>query len=174
MIVTVVRFLYRQGSPRLHTGPGGQSSPTPMQYQQYTQRYSSPTRPHAPYSHHQVTGSISWSIVDSDAIYVERSCTKQCSLYGNRGVFLTCLSVPLQLNSYTTQTSHPSSLYTEQRGWNQGGPPNPPPPPSNQVTPSGQSPQRALSQSPAPPPAASPQPQATSQSQVSISAKACT
>ncbi|XP_011346426.1 trithorax group protein osa isoform X2 [Ooceraea biroi] len=110
------------GSPRLHTGPGGQSSPTPMQYQQYTQRYSSPTRPHAPYSHHQ-------------------------------------------LNSYTTQSSHPSSLYTEQRGWNQGGPPNPPPPPSNQVTPSGQSPQRALSQSPAPPPAASPQPQATSQSQ---------
>ncbi|XP_067210943.1 trithorax group protein osa isoform X7 [Linepithema humile] len=110
------------GSPRLHTGPGGQSSPTPMQYQQYTQRYSSPTRPHAPYSHHQ-------------------------------------------LNSYTTQTNHPSSLYTEQRGWNQGGPPNPPPPPSNQVTPSGQSPQRALSQSPAPPPAASPQPQATSQSQ---------
>ncbi|XP_014485250.1 PREDICTED: trithorax group protein osa isoform X3 [Dinoponera quadriceps] len=110
------------GSPRLHTGPGGQSSPTPMQYQQYTQRYSSPARPHAPYSHHQ-------------------------------------------LNSYTTQTSHPSSLYTEQRGWNQGGPPNPPPPPSNQVTPSGQSPQRALSQSPAPPPAASPQPQVTSQSQ---------
>ncbi|KAL6436356.1 hypothetical protein ACFW04_004708 [Cataglyphis niger] len=110
------------GSPRLHTGPGGQNSPTTMQYQQYAQRYSSPTRPHTPYSHHQ-------------------------------------------LNSYTTQTSHPSSIYTEQRGWNQGGPPNPPPPPSNQVTPSGQSPQRALSQSPAPPPAASPQPQATGQSQ---------
>nr|XP_012154536.1 PREDICTED: trithorax group protein osa isoform X4 [Megachile rotundata] len=110
------------GSPRLHAGPGGPSSPTPMPYQQYTQRYSSPTRPHAPYSHHQ-------------------------------------------LNSYTTQTSHPSSLYTEQRGWNQGGPPNPPPPPSNQANPSSQSPQRALSQSPAPPPSASPQPQSTGQSQ---------
>lgn len=44
----------KQGSPRLHAGPGGPSSPTPMPYQQYTQRYSSPTRPHAPYSHHQV------------------------------------------------------------------------------------------------------------------------
>ncbi|KAG7205211.1 hypothetical protein KM043_018297 [Ampulex compressa] len=110
------------GSPRLHAGPGGPSSPTPMPYQQYTQRYSSPTRPHTPYSHHQ-------------------------------------------LNSYTTQTSHPSSLYTEQRGWNQGGPPNPPPPPSNQVNPSSQSPQRALSQSPAPPPSASPQPQSAGQSQ---------
>ncbi|XP_046823399.1 trithorax group protein osa isoform X2 [Vespa crabro] len=107
------------GSPRLHGGPGGPSSPTPMPYQQYAQRYSSPARPHTPYSHHQ-------------------------------------------LNSYTTQTSHPSSLYTEQRGWNQGGPPNPPPPPpSNQVNPSSQSPQRALSQSPAPPPSASPQPQPT-------------
>ncbi|KAK2588796.1 hypothetical protein KPH14_001671 [Odynerus spinipes] len=107
------------GSPRLHAGPGGPSSPTPMPYQQYAQRYSSPTRPHTPYSHHQ-------------------------------------------LNSYTTQTSHPSSIYTEQRGWNQGGPPNPPPPPpSNQVNPSSQSPQRALSQSPAPPPSASPQPQST-------------
>ncbi|KOX79051.1 Trithorax group protein osa [Melipona quadrifasciata] len=110
------------GSPRLHAGPGGPSSPTPMPYQQYTPRYSSPTRPHAPYSHHQ-------------------------------------------LNSYTTQTSHPSSLYTEQRGWNQGGPPNPPPPSANQTNPSSQSPQRALSQSPAPPPSASPQPQSTSQSQ---------
>ncbi|KOC62269.1 Trithorax group protein osa [Habropoda laboriosa] len=110
------------GSPRLHAGPGGPSSPTPMPYQQYTQRYSSPARPHAPYSHHQ-------------------------------------------LNSYTTQTSHPSSLYTEQRGWNQGGPPNPPPPPANQANPSNQSPQRALSQSPAPPPSASPQPQSTGQSQ---------
>ncbi|XP_014604814.1 PREDICTED: trithorax group protein osa isoform X1 [Polistes canadensis] len=107
------------GSPRLHGGPGGPSSPTPMPYQQYAQRYTSPARPHTPYSHHQ-------------------------------------------LNSYTTQTSHPSSLYTEQRGWNQGGPPNPPPPPpSNQVNPSSQSPQRALSQSPAPPPSASPQPQPT-------------
>ncbi|KAG6799870.1 trithorax group protein osa isoform X1 [Apis mellifera caucasica] len=110
------------GSPRLHAGPGGPSSPTPMPYQQYTQRYSSPARPHAPYSHHQ-------------------------------------------LNSYTTQSSHPSSLYTEQRGWNQGGPPNPPPPPANQTNPSSQSPQRALSQSPAPPPSASPQPQSTGQSQ---------
>ncbi|XP_066588206.1 trithorax group protein osa [Prorops nasuta] len=110
------------GSPRLHAGPGGPSSPTPMPYQPYTQRYSSPTRPHTPYSHHQ-------------------------------------------LNSYTQQTSHPSSLYTEQRGWNQGGPPNPPPPPpSNQVNPS-QSPQRSMSQSPAPPPSASPQPQPTGQSQ---------
>jgi len=89
-------------------------------------------------------------------------------LYIVISIFITCLFILFQLNSYTTQTTHPSSLYTEQRGWNQGGPPNPPPPPSNQVTPSGQSPQRALSQSPAPPPAASPQPQATSQSQVSI------
>lgn len=47
-------FYNIQGSPRLHAGPGGPSSPTPMPYQQYTQRYSSPARPHAPYSHHQV------------------------------------------------------------------------------------------------------------------------
>lgn len=80
-------------------------------------------------------------------------------------------SCVLQLNSYTTQTSHPSSLYTEQRGWNQGGPPNPPPPSANQTNPSSQSPQRALSQSPAPPPSASPQPQSTSQSQVGYTDK---
>ena len=44
-----------QGSPRLHPGPGGPSSPTPMPYQPYSQRYSSPARPHSPYGHHQVT-----------------------------------------------------------------------------------------------------------------------
>jgi len=57
-IYNYISIYYYQGSPRLHTGPGGQSSPTPMQYQQYTQRYSSPSRPHAPYSHHQVNRSI--------------------------------------------------------------------------------------------------------------------
>lgn len=60
LIVTC--FSNYQGSPRLHTGPGAQSSPTPMQYQQYTQRYSSPARPHAPYSHHQVNGLIFRSV----------------------------------------------------------------------------------------------------------------
>ncbi|XP_033209829.1 trithorax group protein osa isoform X4 [Belonocnema kinseyi] len=110
------------GSPRLHPGPGGPSSPTPMPYQPYTQRYSSPARPHSPYGHHQ-------------------------------------------MNSYATQGGHPSSIYSDQRGWNQGGPPNPPPPPTNQTSPSSQSPQRALSQSPAPPPSASPQPQPTGQPQ---------
>ncbi|XP_015594992.1 trithorax group protein osa isoform X2 [Cephus cinctus] len=42
------------GSPRLHPGPGGPSSPTAMPYPQFTQRFSSPTRPHSPYSHHQL------------------------------------------------------------------------------------------------------------------------
>ncbi|XP_051157885.1 trithorax group protein osa isoform X4 [Leptopilina boulardi] len=108
------------GSPRLHPGPGG-PSPTPMPYQPYSQRYSSPARPHSPYGHHQI-------------------------------------------NSYA-QGGHPSSIYADQRGWNQAGPPNPPPPPTNQTSPSSQSPQRALSQSPAPPPSASPQPQPSGQPQ---------
>ncbi|XP_015120295.1 trithorax group protein osa isoform X2 [Diachasma alloeum] len=42
------------GSPRLHPGPGGPSSPTPMPYQPYTTRYPSPARPHSPYGHHQL------------------------------------------------------------------------------------------------------------------------
>ncbi|XP_046477122.1 trithorax group protein osa isoform X2 [Neodiprion pinetum] len=70
-----------------------------------------------------------------------------------------------QLNSYGAQSGHPPSMYSEQRGWNQGGPTNPPQMPPNQVNPASQSPQRALSQSPAPPPAASPQPQPPNQSQ---------
>ncbi|KAK0164244.1 hypothetical protein PV328_002893 [Microctonus aethiopoides] len=112
-------------SPRLHPGPGGPSSPTPMPYQPYTARYPSPARPHSPYGHHQ-------------------------------------------MNSYAAQSGHPPTLYPEQRGWNQAGPPNappPPPPPPSQVNSSSQSPQRALSQSPAPPPSASPQPQSAGQQQ---------
>ncbi|XP_008551461.1 trithorax group protein osa isoform X4 [Microplitis demolitor] len=42
------------GSPRLHPGPGGPSSPTPMPYQPYTARYPSPARSHSPYGHHQI------------------------------------------------------------------------------------------------------------------------
>uniref|UniRef100_A0A0C9R6F0 Uncharacterized protein n=1 Tax=Fopius arisanus TaxID=64838 RepID=A0A0C9R6F0_9HYME len=47
------------GSPRLHPGPGGPSSPTPMPYQPYTTRYPSPARPHSPYGHHQLNSYAS-------------------------------------------------------------------------------------------------------------------
>lgn len=70
---------------------------------------------------------------------------------------------PYSHHQLNVPPGHSSNLYGDQRGWNQGASSHSPLPPLvNQANSSSQSPQRALSQSPAPP-SASPQPQPPNQ-----------
>ncbi|XP_032457933.1 trithorax group protein osa isoform X11 [Nasonia vitripennis] len=98
------------GSPRLHHGTAGPSSPTPMPYQSYSQRFASPTRSHSPYSHHQLN-SYGLSSTHSPNLYSEQ-----------RGWSQTTSTNPSVTQS-TNQTN--SSSQSPQRALSQS--PAPPP-----------------------------------------------